>query len=66
MKKQPFDDKRIYERIETRLRGKLRTALHLYMEDNECSASEAMRDGIRVLCRKQLDEIKTGRKPITK
>lgn len=63
MKKQPFDDKRIQERIETRVSGKLRIALHLYMEDNETTASEALRDGLRAIGQKYFAEIKAGRRP---
>ncbi len=64
VKKGAFKPSPFPERIETKLKGNLRTALYLYMEDNETTASETLKGGIRVLCRRQLDEIKQGRKPI--
>jgi hypothetical protein len=64
MKKRPFTKSAIPERLSTQLQGKLRTALYLYMEDNETTAAETLKDGVRVLCHKQLEDIRKGRTPI--
>lgn len=62
--KKKFSASPFPERMECRPKGKLRTAIYLYMEDNETTASETLIDGIRVLCQKQLEDIRKGRLPI--
>ena len=64
LKKKPFAKRVKPERIATEVHGNLRMALYLYMEDHETTAAESLRDGIRAVARKQLVEIKQGRKPI--
>lgn len=63
MKKRPFNPEQNMEAVRIQIKGKLRIQLYLYMEDNDCTLSEALRDGIRVVTAKQGEDFKKGRKP---
>lgn len=65
MIKRPFNPDKIKEDIHFQLKGTLRIRIYLYMEDNDCTMSEAIRDCIRVSTTRQEDERKKGRKPLS-
>jgi hypothetical protein len=60
MKKRPFNPEQNMEAVRLQIKGKLRIQLYLYMEDNDCTLSEALRDGIRVVTAKQGEDFKKG------
>lgn len=63
MQRKKYNPDVIQEKFEVHLKGRLRKAIYLYAEDNETTFAEALRDGIRVLCQRQLSELAKGRKP---
>lgn len=65
MKKKPFNPDKLSEIVRMQLQGRLRVQLYLYMEDNDCTLSEAIRDGIRIATNKQHEDYKKGRRPKT-
>lgn len=66
MIKKPFNPEKVVEIKRFKIGGRLRVQLYLYMEDNDCTISEAIRDGIRAITASQAEQYKKGRRPETK